>query len=92
ERLHGEFEQLFRFRDSVYAFYGVWADDYQRAMQVRSASWQTVSVPTRVFRELKQPLAKILQTASASSRGATPGGPLESPHSVPPVACPLPVG
>ncbi|MFN5533330.1 MAG: HYExAFE family protein [Planctomycetaceae bacterium] len=92
ERLHGEFEQLFRFRNSVYAFYGVWADDYQRAMQVRSASWQTVSVPTRVFRELKHPLANILQAASAPSQSALPCGPPGSSHSVSAVSCSLPVG
>ena len=60
EKLHSEFENLFAFRDAHYAFYGVWVDDYQREMQVRSASWQTVSVPSRAFRELRMPISTFL--------------------------------
>lgn len=92
DRLHGEFEQLFRFRDSVYAFYGVWADDYQRVMQVRSASWQTVSVPTRVFRELKRPLGTMLSSASVPTTLPPAGGNTPPASSASAVACPLPVG
>lgn len=60
ERLHGEFDQLFAYRDALYAFYGVWVDEYQQAMQVRSASWQTVSVPSREFRDLRLPISAFL--------------------------------
>lgn len=60
ERARDEFESLFDFRSRTYAFYGVWADDYQSAMQTRSASWQTVSVPSRAFRELRSPIGTFL--------------------------------
>ena len=43
-----------------YAFYGVWADDYARAMRTRSASWQTVSLPQSEFQQLRQPLLDVL--------------------------------
>ena len=60
EKLQAEFENLFTHRDSAYAFYGVWVDEYRRAMQVRSSSWGTVSVPSREFRELRRPIAEFL--------------------------------
>jgi hypothetical protein len=43
-----------------YAFYGVWARDYARAMKVCSPSWQTVCLPSREFRRLRQPLLDLL--------------------------------
>lgn len=60
ERARHEFEGLFEFRQRAYAFYGVWADDYRRVMQTRSASWQTVSIPSRAFRELRSPIGEFL--------------------------------
>jgi hypothetical protein len=60
DRVRGEFEQLFDFRERTYAFYGVWADQYRDAMQARSASWQTVSLPSRAFRELRLPISEVL--------------------------------
>lgn len=59
-RARGEFESLFDFRDRTYSFYGVWADEYKTAMQTRSASWQTVSVPSRAFRDLRSPIGEFL--------------------------------
>ena len=56
----GRFEDLFAFRDREYAFYGVWADDYREAMQTRSESWQTISVPSGAFRELRSPIVEFL--------------------------------
>jgi hypothetical protein len=55
-----EFDCLFEFRERNYAFYGVWADEYRNVMQTRSASWQTVSVPSRAFRELRCPIGEFL--------------------------------
>ena len=55
-----KFEELFSFRDRDYAFYGVWVDEYREAMQTRSESWQTVSVPSGPFRELRSPLVDFL--------------------------------
>lgn len=56
----GSFDELFQFRDNVYAFFGVWVDKYQSAMQTRSESWQTVSVPSALFRELRSPIGEFL--------------------------------
>jgi len=56
----GKFDDLFAFRDREYAFYGVWADNYREAMQTRSQSWQTVSVPSGAFRELRSPIVEFL--------------------------------
>jgi hypothetical protein len=55
-----KFKDLFSFRDRVYSFYGVWVDDYREAMQTRSESWQTVSVPSGAFRELRSPIVEFL--------------------------------
>jgi hypothetical protein len=55
-----EFPEVFEFRERAYAFFGVWADDYERSMHTRSASWQTVSVPSRAFRELRRPIGEFL--------------------------------
>ena len=55
-----EFETLFNFRDRTYAFYGVWADEYHAEMRVRSASWETVSLPCSVYRSLRTPLRDFL--------------------------------
>ncbi len=55
-----KFNDLFLFRDRLYSFYGVWVDDYQAAMQTRSESWQTVSVPSGAFRELRSPIVEFL--------------------------------
>jgi hypothetical protein len=47
------------FRDRHYAFYGVWARDYQQAMRVRSPKWETVWLRSRSFRELRFPLETL---------------------------------
>jgi hypothetical protein len=43
----------FAFRDRDYAFFGVWAEEYRRAMRSRSPRWETVWLPSRPFRELR---------------------------------------
>ncbi len=48
-------------RGRVYAFFGVWADEYQTAMHARSQSWETVSVPSREYRDLRIPVAELLR-------------------------------
>jgi hypothetical protein len=55
-----ELHDPFPFRNRIYAFYGVWADDYREAMRTRSASWETVSLPSAQFRELRRPIAEFL--------------------------------
>lgn len=59
-RHHREFEFLFEFREHHYAFFGVWADRYADQMRTRSESWQTVSLPSDSYRELRSPISKFL--------------------------------
>lgn len=60
ERWLDEFPVRFTFRERVYAFYGVWADEYYAQMRTRSASWETVSLPSPVFRRLRVPVQEFL--------------------------------
>ncbi|MBW3542707.1 MAG: HYExAFE family protein [Planctomycetes bacterium] len=59
-RCLGEFPRAFRFRDQLYAFYGVWADEFRGAMRGRSASWETVSLPAGAFHRLRTPIEEFL--------------------------------
>jgi hypothetical protein len=47
-------------RGRVYSFFGVWADEYRTAMHARSQSWETVSVHSREYRDLRIPVAELL--------------------------------
>ncbi|MDP1798557.1 MAG: HYExAFE family protein [Planctomycetaceae bacterium] len=51
--------EMLRFRNRSYAFYGVWADDYRRAMKLRSPKWETVWLPSTSYRELRFSLANL---------------------------------
>jgi hypothetical protein len=55
-----ELAGLFMFRGRSYSFYGVWADEYEAAMRTRSPSWETVSLPSGAFRELRSPIDEFL--------------------------------
>lgn len=57
---------MFQFRNRSYGFYGVWANDYRHAMQVRSPKWDTVWLPSRRFRELRFPLDHLTQAAAVT--------------------------
>ena len=72
----GELEDPFEFRGKTYSFYGVWVDEYFRQMRSRSASWETVSLPSRAFRELRLPMADFLQ--SARDVAEIPDSPVET--------------
>lgn len=50
----------FPHRGRVYAFYGVWADEYRDTMRARSKSWETVALPSAAFRRLRRPFAEFL--------------------------------
>ncbi len=50
----------FCYRDRAYSFFGVWVDEYRVAMHARSQSWETVSVPSREYRDLRIPFAELL--------------------------------
>jgi hypothetical protein len=49
---HVEMFEPFQFRDQYYRFYAVYLDDYRDYLRPRSTSWNTVTVPRDVFREL----------------------------------------
>jgi hypothetical protein len=49
-------EQLFSFRDRLYAFVGVRLADYACFARPISAAWQTVGLPSQKFREIARPL------------------------------------
>jgi hypothetical protein len=51
----------FAHRGRLYSFFGVWADEYHTAMQQRSASWETVSLPSRHYRDLRIPVSELLE-------------------------------
>jgi len=55
-----EFPSVFEFRERRYAFFGVWVDNYRSRMKTRSTSWETVSLPSSDFRELRFPIAEFL--------------------------------
>ncbi|MGF1634388.1 MAG: HYExAFE family protein [Phycisphaerae bacterium] len=46
----------FRFKDRWYETHGIRLSDYRNHMKLRSAKWQTVSIPTSDFRQLARPI------------------------------------
>ncbi|MGI9429429.1 MAG: HYExAFE family protein [Bythopirellula sp.] len=59
--------QLHKFRDRWYAFLAVRIADYVQFARPLSARWQTVSMPTKLFRQAAFPFAQILgQQANVS--------------------------
>lgn len=50
----------FCYRGRAYSFFGVWVDEYRIAMHARSQSWETVSVPSREYRDLRIPFAELV--------------------------------
>ena len=59
-----EASRAFFYRGRVYSFFGVWADEYKTAMHARSQSWETVSVPSRQYRDLRIPVAELLRCSN----------------------------
>ncbi|GAB4145660.1 MAG: hypothetical protein Tsb009_17880 [Planctomycetaceae bacterium] len=59
-RYLSEVASPYRFRDRVYAFYGVWANEYRNATRTRSISWDTVSVSSEDFHQMKRPIDEFL--------------------------------
>ena len=56
--------EMLRFREKAYAFFGVWARDYQQAMRSRSSRWDTVWLPSAAYRALRFPLTQFLSEES----------------------------
>lgn len=59
-RWQNEFATCYEFRSRTYSFYGVWVDEYARRMRERSRSWETVGLPSRVYRQLRAPIGEFL--------------------------------
>lgn len=61
-----ELPEMLTFRGRSYAFFGVWAADYQQAMKQRSPKWETVWLPSQSFRDLRFPLAELARSATVT--------------------------
>ncbi len=61
-------EQCFRFRQRLYAFLAVRLDDYAVWSRPISERWDTVAMPTAVFRRIAQPAEELLGTPLMSAR------------------------
>lgn len=60
-RFAGELGRPFAHQGRLYSFFGVWVDEYHVAMQRRSASWETVSLPSRNYHDLRIPISELLE-------------------------------
>jgi len=75
------FQEIFEFRERWYALRAVRLDRYVAHMQPRSAKWHTVSVPSRDFVAISEPVAHLYESsegidASSPSRLPRPEGSL----------------
>ena len=52
-------DSIVSYRQKCYAFYGVWLEDYRRAMKQRSPSWQTVWIPAAGYRACRFSLGTL---------------------------------
>jgi len=50
---------LVSYQSKRYAFYGVWLDEYSKAMKQRSVSWQTVWVAKQQFQQCRFPMGQL---------------------------------
>ena len=53
-------DQCFEFRQRLYAFVAVRLDDYAVWSRPVSTRWDTVAMPTAVFRRVAQPVEELL--------------------------------
>lgn len=79
-----EAARLFAFRGRLYAFLAVRTADYIQFSRPLSAKWQTVSMPTAMFRQAAFPLDTILGPAKPKER--TESAELELVGSAPPAS------
>ncbi|MHC4995811.1 MAG: HYExAFE family protein [Planctomycetota bacterium] len=54
------FQEIFAFKDRWYSVLAIDIHRYRKHMKTRSAKWQTVCMPADVYRELSNPLMKLL--------------------------------
>ncbi len=57
-------DQCFKYRQRLYAFVAVRLDDYAVWSRPVSNRWDTVAMPTAVFRQMAQPVEELLGVAS----------------------------
>lgn len=65
---------LFAFRADSYLMRAVAVDDYRAHMRRRSASWNTVHLPTAAFRQFVRPFSDFLKAEEDSPQRAQEGG------------------
>ncbi|MFO1019613.1 MAG: HYExAFE family protein [Planctomycetales bacterium] len=66
-RYHARFPELHAWRGRHYAYFGVWVDEYAVEMRERSASWQTRTLPRKIFRELSAPIRQFLNPGNPAT-------------------------
>jgi hypothetical protein len=54
------FHEMFEFGEKWYAVQAVRLADYQQHMKPRSAKWETVSLPSKAFKDIAVPLVDLL--------------------------------
>ena len=55
-----ELESRFECDEKIYAFYLVWVDEFQTAMQLVSPSWQTFALPRSEYQKFRIPFFSLL--------------------------------
>ena len=58
--------QLFEFRGRRYAFLGVRWEDYAAGARLISPKWETVALPSALFRRRARPFDELLETPAAA--------------------------
>ena len=70
--------QLFEFRDRWYAFLAVRIADYVQFSRPLSARWQTVTMPTRLFRQAAFPIDDVLGETRDDTKSARIDPPIQA--------------
>ena len=65
-------DQLYHFNDHRYAFLAIRVADYIQFCRPLSAKWQTVSLPTQLFRQAAFPMASLFHCPIALSQPESP--------------------
>lgn len=59
-------DQLFSFRNKLYAFLGVRLNEYKSQSKPLSAAWDTLTMPVAKFRQLAAPVEELMRAAPPS--------------------------
>jgi hypothetical protein len=73
------YEQLFKFRNKLYAFVAVRLTDYAGYARPISAKWDTLAMPAADFRRLARPLDELLGLGAGSKERGAGSGAAASP-------------